>query len=73
MIIGEVDNIVRNNCQLLSPGGKFVSLEYFNFRLTDMFPKSLHFSQMYNGVQQLLIKSGGDPSIANHIHDGCSH
>lgn len=69
MFLGEADNIIKDIYQLLSPGGKFVSMEYFNFGHIDLFPKSPYFSQIYDGVQQLLIKNGGDPNIGTHMYN----
>ena len=69
MFLGEADNIIKDIYQLLSPGGKFVSIKYFNFGHIDLFPKSPYFSQIYERVQQLLIKNGGDPNIGTHMYN----
>jgi ubiquinone/menaquinone biosynthesis C-methylase UbiE len=68
MFVGDVEKIIRDVYNLLSIGGKFISIEYFNFGQINMFPNSIHFNRIYKNVQKLLINNGGDPSIGNKIY-----
>lgn len=68
MFTGDIEKIVADAYQLLKPGGKFVSMEYFNFRHISMFPQSTAFNTIFENVWQFLNRNGGNPDSGNDVH-----
>jgi ubiquinone/menaquinone biosynthesis C-methylase UbiE len=67
MFNDQIDKIIQEIYCTLSSGGKFISIEYFNFQQIDIFPKSSIFNKIYQKVETLLTKNGGDPNIGEHM------
>lgn len=67
LFIGQAEKIIGEVYQMLVPGGKFVSIEYFNFRQISMFPQSDAFDHIYAHVWKLLQAGGGDADIGGKI------
>ncbi len=68
MFIEDIEKIIAQTYQLLKTGGKFISIEYFNFRHISMFPKSDIFNNAFQNVWKLIKQNGGNPDIGNDIH-----
>ncbi len=68
MFIGDVEKIIEEVYKMLKPGGKFASIEYFNFRQIAMFPKSEVFDKVYDSVWRLITQKGGNPDIGNEVY-----
>ncbi len=64
---GEVDQIVEEAYKSLKKGGKFISIEYFDFQKIEVFPRSGAFRKVYEKVEELLLGNGGSPSIGGEI------
>jgi len=68
MFNDKVDKIIHAIYDTLEEGGKFISIEYFNFEQIDIFPKSPIFNKIYQSVEKLLSNNGGNPNIGNHLY-----
>ncbi len=68
MFIGDVEKIINDIYTMLKPGGKFISMEYFNFQQISVFPQSESFDRIYQGVWKLIKQNGGNPDIGNDIY-----
>lgn len=64
----KIEEIVKEVHRSLVPGGKFVSLEYFNFQQISIFPDSEIFNKVFQKVEVLLKNGGGDPNIGGQMH-----
>lgn len=69
MFTGHTDKIIQNVYDLLQPGGRFVSMEYFNFRHISLKPESPAFVQLYQNVWKLLTDSGGNPDVGGVLQE----
>jgi precorrin-6B methylase 2 len=67
MFTGYVEKIINDIYTSLTPGGKFISIEYYDFRKISMFPESQIFDHIYANVYELLKNDGGDPDVGNKI------
>jgi len=63
-----VDTIIEDVYQLLKPGGKFISMEYFDFDHISMYPQKASFDLVFEKVKELLTKSGGDADIGGKLY-----
>ena len=68
MFTGNEDSIVEEIYKILKPGGRFVSIEYFNFRQISMFPQSDAFDHIFKNVWNLLKNGGGDPDMGGKMY-----
>jgi ubiquinone/menaquinone biosynthesis C-methylase UbiE len=68
MFVSDIEKIIAQTYQLLKPGGKFVSMEYFNFKHISMFPQCDSFDKTFQNVWKLLRQNGGNPDVGNDIH-----
>lgn len=68
MFVGNVENIIEDIYKLLKPGGKFISIEYFNFKQISVFPQSESFDRIYRKVWELIRQNGGDPDIGGEVY-----
>ena len=67
MFTGKAEKIVGDAFHMLKPGGRFISMEYFNFRHISMFPQRDSFDKIYAAVWNLLHSGGGDPDIGGKM------
>jgi len=68
MFNDNTEKIIEDIYAILKEGGKFISIEYFNFQQIDIFPRSSIFNKIYENVENLLVNSGGNPNIGSKIY-----
>ncbi len=69
IFLGASDSVIKNIFDVLKPGGKFVSLEYFDFNKIAMSPPTPSFDRVFEAVYELLIRAGGDPDVGGKMAD----
>lgn len=63
MFLPDPAAVIERAVAALEPGGRFVALEYFQFRTLGLWPPSPLFDRVYGAVHDLIIRSGGDPDV----------
>lgn len=69
IFLGASESILKNIYDVLKAGGKFVSLEYYDFKKIAMSPRTPSFDRVFEGVYELLVKAGGDPDVGSKMAD----
>lgn len=68
MFNDRIDHIIEQVYDTLKEGGKFISIEYFNFQQIGLFPDAPIFNKVYEKVEELLISNGGNPNIGGSLY-----
>lgn len=68
MFNDKTEKIIQDIYTILKTGGKFVSIEYYNFHQIDIFPPSTIFNKLYEKVENLIVNNGGNPNVGSRVH-----
>ncbi len=68
MFNDKTEKIIQDIYTILKTGGKFVSIEYYNFHQINISPPSTIFNKLYEKVENLIVDNGGNPNIGSKVH-----
>ncbi len=63
MFVPDPASVIASVAQALKPGGRFVAIEYFQFRTIALHPSGPAFERVYGAVHRHITESGGDPDV----------
>lgn len=71
MFVADPDRVVTEMARTLRPGGTFVAIEYASIRAISLHPEGREFSRVYDAVDGLLRRHGGDPDAGARVPSIC--
>lgn len=67
MFVSDPASVIASVFDALRPGGRFLAIEYFQFRSIALHPPSPAFARVYGAVHRHITESGGDPDIGGRL------